>query len=282
MIPRVIEILYAGLPNPAAELLPASQDAFGAICRDLQASQPPAPRRIPLQSAIDGSRVRCYPPRSGRTFLFVLEDGRLVYVNGSLVDWPDQVWSDPDQRLVRFAIDVLGSGTPPRVECVLCKPDEEISQSSKCRCAARTVRTDLSAWASTAAVVNNNCYSYALNLRFCQSNGGGPQPGGPKSRSVSEVLAGLRRDGLLPVTRKKVLSVPGHYVALFSDGGSRFHFIRLDGRHWTHMWNAFAASACDGRRRPIPREKAEAAFFEGHTFHSYHEVPAGTTLNHCG
>ena len=268
----VTQLLYPGQPNPRSVIPPASLVDVTPL---FQLPVYPASRERPC---VPG----CWPPGSGcegDRYAFLVEDGRLAFVQGQYVRVAGQTLFDKDSTYSRLARTLLANAIPPPadVDCVECASD--LGEAWLCpQCNGASVGIDLRAWEYARPIIYNNCYSYAWRRRWCRRKGS--QPGNIHITSVQDVLEGLEIDGLCCVPASRIRP-GGPFIAFFTDGGPGYHFARLDGRYWTHKAGGEAALTCDADGRSIPVDGLGGANMLHWRLHSYYEIPEGAQLSHC-
>lgn len=242
----------------------------------------PIERRIKELQLPRDARVRslsCWPNTSGRElFVYQLPDGNLMYVLGNQVQLADGARVDGSGDLEKWAREAMASGDLVRAtHCRVCNLGEPSAEPFRCPCDGPV---NLSEWGVAQVIISNNCYSFARRARWC-GDGQGSQPGDHESSNEEQIRAGLTHDGLLPATTAEVLGGPGDFVAFFLEGALNYHFLRLDGDHWTHMPNGHPAIACDAGGHPIPKDAVRTADLQQLRFRDYFRVPPNTRLTHC-
>jgi hypothetical protein len=267
---QVTRVEFFGQPNRRVWIKPELDSEIDQRIKQL----PPAADRAAERA------ISCWPNTSDRElFMYLLPDGRLMYVLDARVELPDGARVDGPRDLEKWAREAMVSGTVvAATDCRVCGVGDPAGPVFRCRCDSPI---DLSIWNVARVINHNNCYSFARRTRWCAGSQGS-QPGNQSSSNEEQIRAGLERDHLVRVGEAEVLNGNGEFVALFLEGAANYHFLRLDGDRWTHMPNGHPAIACDADSRPILKARAPKANLRGLRFLDYFRVPPGTPLTHCG
>jgi hypothetical protein len=273
---EVRELAEPGVEDRVAVLTPEQSALVKAILDEL---------KEPLPGA---GKISCWPTElPGTKYLFVPDTGPIAYVCGERVETIDGAFRDPGARLADLAVQVIVAAADrvPREGCDDCV-ELELGGVFECLCGDRKLPHSLSSWQYELVIRSNNCYSYAWNKRMCGRQQGSV-PGNRFPDSLDELLAGIREDGLEPVTDADFIaaggvSSTGRFVALLADVRGGHHFLRLDGGYWTHKVGSRAVSTCDRDRLAIPWNGLPTASFDaGFTVRRYYRVPPALRLAHC-
>lgn len=155
---------------------------------------------------------------------------------------------------------------------------------ASCRCGSPA---DASTWLPAAICLSSNCYNFAVKDVWCQGAGGvpvGATPAGVPSpiddyAAWSVILSG---DGLIPVADYTVIPAGlsgGWHVAL-AVNTTDFHFLRLDGAHWSQKYGPRPPQTCDASGAAIPANGIDAADLCDYQLVGYFYVPHALAIDH--
>lgn len=127
---------------------------------------------------------------------------------------------------------------------------------------------DFDHWARSKTMRFNSCFNFAV--KDCWTDHvGGATPSAYPSHEVDNWVDCLKDVGMRLVADENETpagaSADGWHVALAlktKDNPTKttnFHFLRLDGDHWSHKWSSKAPQLCDLAGKAIPKDKLRSA-----------------------
>ncbi len=292
MASTLIELKYSGRPNRATSVDPATSDRLWSVINDLPVSA------VPIDLCWK-CLVNLAP--AGSDVLFSRTEGERhewAYVFRTYAVTHRGSHSGVDR--LRAMIDPIVAKLPAVTEsAALKKPaaggakadwrrcghaaNHHTSLATACACG---MVADAASWLPFEICESSNCFNYAVKDVWCRF--GGMSVGAtPASRpstitSYTQWAAILAPDGLIPAADP--ITVPpgatgGWHVAL-AVNASDFHFLRLDGTHWTHKHGPLPPQACDASGAAMPARELERANLCDYRLVGYFYVPGRLRIDH--
>ncbi len=153
-----------------------------------------------------------------------------------------------------------------------------------CRCGSPA---DASTWLPSDICLSSNCYNYAVKDVWCRGVGGLPVGATPvRTPSViddyGEWSLILGADGLVPVADHTVVphGMSGGWHVALAVSKTDFHFLRLDGSHWSQKYGPRPPQTCDAGGAAIPADGIHRANLCAYRLVGYFYVPRALAIDH--
>lgn len=295
----LVELRYSGRPNPRIVL---DADTADAVWRAIGS--------LPLAVAKVNHCLKCRTPAivTSPDLLLSRTDGDLresaflvdryvVTPQGTRIDERDTI-----ARMVAAIVQALHSqavvsGIAPTSVTALGNPrrcthapGHHALSFPGCTCGSPA---DAERWLPMDICENSNCFNFAVKDPYCQPGttvvGAMPASFPTNWRDHTEWAAILAPDGLFAATDHTTvpaaaaaggwhvaLAVKVHLNPLLSD----FHFLRLDGAHWSHKYSQKPPQTCDAAGAPIPAGDLAVANLCGYELVGYFYVERALQIDH--
>lgn len=153
----------------------------------------------------------------------------------------------------------------------------------ECRCGSPG---DASTWLPAEICLSSSCYNYAVKDVWCRA-GGLTIGAAPASTPLvfddyAQWAAILVPDGLIPVPDYTVVPTGmsgGWHVAL-AVSTTNYHFLRLDGGHWSHKYGPRPPQTCDAGGAAIPADGIPRANLCAYKLVGYFYAPRALEIDH--
>ncbi len=298
MTSTLTAIRYSGLPNPTVTIDPLLAQQFWALLDDL----PVAMVAIDLcwkclgavaPLAVDTLITRLDGDRQDWAFLTgnaaVTRRGSHLHTNALRTLLTPIIASidSPVAGAVPLHKPTKTAGFKAKADWRRCKHGAGYHSGDDldpCRCGSPA---DASTWLPSAICVSSTCYNYAVKDVWC-NGAGGLTVGATPVRSPAVITdyaqwsAILGVDGLIPVADHTVVPhgmIGGWHVALVVST-TDYHFLRLNGSHWSQKYGPRPPQTCDAGGAAIPADGICRANLCDYKLVGYFYVPKALTIDH--